>query len=68
VPLQLGGDATATWTATLANIIPDIGFTPATAMLSAYGFYNGSDGKQQVAYSAFGAAVTEVRLCEGCSV
>eukprot|EP00775_Hariotina_reticulata_P011870 gene11870-12014_t len=63
--LKLGDDATATWTATLASIIPDIGFTPASAMLSAYGFYNGSVGKQQVAYSAFGAAVTEASLSEG---
>jgi CO/xanthine dehydrogenase Mo-binding subunit len=64
--LQVGGDGLATWLATLAALCPDVGFAPNAAMLSAYGWFDGSTGsgaaKQPVQYSAFGAALSEVEL------
>eukprot|EP00879_Flechtneria_rotunda_P018563 GHRR01019478.1.p1 GENE.GHRR01019478.1~~GHRR01019478.1.p1 ORF type:complete len:318 (+),score=110.67 GHRR01019478.1:1229-2182(+) len=64
--LRVGGDGWATWQATIAAVHPDLGFQPATVMLSAYGSFDGTLGntadKQPVHYSAFGAAVSEVEL------
>lgn len=64
--LQVEKDGMSTWQATLAAICPDVGFAPAAAMLSAYGYYDGTVGsgsaKQPVQYSAYGAAVTEVEF------
>ncbi|WIA33322.1 hypothetical protein OEZ86_006460 [Tetradesmus obliquus] len=63
---KVGADGLATWRDTLAAICPDVGFAPNAAMLSAYGWFDGSTGsgaaKQAVQYSAFGAALSEVEL------
>lgn len=65
--LQVQEDGVMTWKATIASLYSDaVGFTPAGALLSAYGYFDGTtgsgDAKQAVQYSAFGAAVSEVEI------
>jgi CO/xanthine dehydrogenase Mo-binding subunit len=42
LPVQVGEDALATWQGTIAVQFSDVGFAPAAAMLSAYGYFNGT--------------------------
>lgn len=40
--MQKGESGEETWKATIASVHADIGYAPASAMLSAYGFYDGT--------------------------
>jgi hypothetical protein len=63
--LQLAEDGLQTWADTVAAVHPAPGLTPASAMLSAYGFFDGaaSDGRQVCATCMCNKSHAAVALC-----
>ncbi|BDA47143.1 Xanthine dehydrogenase/oxidase [Coccomyxa sp. Obi] len=75
---QEGETAEDTWRDTIGSVHTDVGYAPASAMLSAYGFYDGKTrgddnrgkparaqivaGSEPLAYCTFGAACSEVEV------
>ena len=63
IPLgvQEGEHAEDTWRSTVASVHADVGYAPAMAMLSAYGFFNGKTrddpGGQSAAVTGAGSTL-----------